>query len=118
MEGSRLVFVYGTLRQGEPFHHLLEAAHFVDHAHTPPHYSLVNVGRYPGLVAGGHSCVAGELYRVDGKTTAILDDYEGHPLDYLRQTITLSDDTKAETYIFQPRGEEFPVIESGDWRNR
>ena len=85
---------------------------------TTPHYTLVNVGRYPGLVEAGTTAVIGEVYAVDPKTLIALDKYEGAPDDYERRTVSLSDGTQAETYIFRLDVTELPVIPSGDWCNR
>ena len=108
------IFVYGTLRLGQPFHHLLGSAPLYK-AETPPIYELLNLGRYPGLVTQGQTAVVGEIYEVDSATVTKLDEYEEHPIEYIRTEIELSDGTHAETYIFQTQGITYPIIASGDW---
>ena len=108
------IFVYGTLRLGQPFHHLLGGPPQAIIA-TPPNYELLNLGRYPGLVEHGKTAVVGEIYEVDTATIAILDEYEEHPVEYIRTEIRLADGTRAETYIFQHQGKTYPIITSGDW---
>ncbi len=111
------IFVYGTLRVGQPFHHLLGTAP-LETTTTPPIYELLNLGRYPGLVEHGQTAVVGEIYEVDKNTLEQLDQYEEHPVEYIRTEIKLSDGSSAETYIFQPGEENYPKIPSGDWVNR
>ena len=77
--------------------------------------ALLNLGRYPGLVENGKTAVTGEIYEVDTATIAILDEYEEHPVEYIRTTILLADGSHAETYIFQTQGKTYPIISSGDW---
>ena len=47
-----------------------------------------------------------------------LDEYEEHPVEYIRTQIKLSDGSLAETYIFQANEKNYPKILSGDWVNR
>ena len=48
-----LLFVYGTLRRGEPNHRELGEARFLGRARTAPVYELVDLGSFPGLLEGG-----------------------------------------------------------------
>jgi gamma-glutamylcyclotransferase (GGCT)/AIG2-like uncharacterized protein YtfP len=112
------LFVYGTLRPGEAAHARLIArlpdARHVGPAITLPSYTLVNLGRFPALVAVGHTAVAGDLMAIPASDIGRLDDYEG-PL-YRRTRITLSDGASAEAYIAEVSDVAgSPVIRSGDW---
>ena len=110
------VFVYGTLRQGEPFHHLLGEARLIATTRTAPHFSLVNLGEYPGMIDGGTSAVVGEVFEVGRSLIPILDRYEGYPELYDRRTIILSNGVSAQTYILHPTHQDYPVIQSNDWK--
>ena len=111
------VFVYGTLRVTEPYHHLL-AAEPICTTSTTAQYSLLNLGRYPGMVTSGETAVIGEIYEVDKSTLSQLDEYEDHPNEYIRTEVELADGSLAQAYIFQTDGKQYPQITSGDWLNR
>ena len=113
------VFVYGTLRAGEPNHYLLDHHAMVRRARTEPAFELVSLGAFPAMIAGGATAVVGEVYDVDAVTLAALDRLEGHPRFYRRTRIALEDGAAVETYLLAPEQVEGrPVIDSGNWRAR
>ena len=88
------VFTYGTLLKGEPNHGLLAEARLVGEARTEPVFDLINLGAFPGMVAGGSTAVRGEIYEVD------VDDSNSVTI---RMTLTapncpMADDLIAEVY--------------------
>ena len=112
-----LVFVYGTLLQGERNHHHLHRAELVGGARTRAVFTMIDLGSYPAMVRGGVTAVVGEVYRVDERTLAALDELEGHPTLYRRERIELDDGRAVETYLLP--AEQRPVgdhISSGDFR--
>src|SRR5688572_5471222 len=114
-----LLFVYGTLRQGEPAHALLAGARFVRIASTPPEFLLVEVAPYAALVRGGTTAVTGELYEVDATTQRKLDKEREVPQLFTRETIELADGTSADSYLLtmdQVRGRR--RLAHGDWKKR
>ncbi len=117
---TTLVFVYGTLRRGEPNHHrLLNRARFVGEARTEPKYELMDLGPFPALVAGGATAVLGEVYTVDARVLADLDRLEGHPRFYHRTAIRLDDGVVVQVYLMPgDRVAGRPRIVSGDWSRR
>ncbi len=129
MSDRHLVFVYGTLRQGQGNHRLLAAAQFLGvyrtDQHAPrEHFVLVDCGAFPALVpvADDAPDVVGELYTVDDDELARLDALEGVPHLYERRMIDVVDDETgcravAWTY-YQPETRRRPVIASGDWLRR
>lgn len=44
---QHLLFVYGTLRQGESNHNFLADSQCLGHFETPPHYALYDLGAIP-----------------------------------------------------------------------
>jgi gamma-glutamylaminecyclotransferase len=75
------VFVYGTLKQGFPNHHLLPTSRLVGACSTTDRWPLVIGGDWfsPILINDDRSgCeVAGELYSMDDSSLEYLDDLEG-----------------------------------------
>lgn len=121
------VFVYGTLRQGQPNHSLLEegGARFISPAKTWDGYTMIHLGGFPGVVAAGPYIIKGELYEVPETTVAnVLDPLEGHPTFYRRRRIDTIDvdgnDVVAETYLLSRDwlDMDYRIIESGDWKDR
>jgi gamma-glutamylaminecyclotransferase len=111
------IFTYGTLLSGEPNHRVLRGSHCLGPALTPPRFTLVDLGAFPGMLAQGAHAVEGELYDVDDDVLAALDRLEGHPSFYTRASIVLAGWRRAETYFFPAaRAAGRPVIDSGSWR--
>ena len=78
----RLLFVYGTLKQGHPRCKHLSGQRYLGTARTSQSYSMYKVSNsFPGLVEAFTSHPAqriyGEMYEVDGDCLDILDDIEG-----------------------------------------
>jgi gamma-glutamylcyclotransferase (GGCT)/AIG2-like uncharacterized protein YtfP len=117
MTDNCLVFVYGTLRRGEHFHQLLAGARYLGTHTTPPAYTMVHLGSYPGVIATGSSCIAGEVYAVDQQTLRRLDELEHCPRHYDRARIATPFGA-AWVYLYRECTGDEPVIDSGDWINR
>ncbi|MBF9001707.1 MULTISPECIES: gamma-glutamylcyclotransferase family protein [Vibrio] len=113
---QHLVFVYGTLRQGECNHSYLVNSQLLGHFETKAEFALYDLGPYPGLVEGHHT-IRGEVYMVDDATLAKLDELEDVPVEYRRELIatTFGD---AWIYIYQDSDHLDTLIESGDWCQR
>lgn len=114
-----VVFVYGTLRQGECNHGLLGHRVPLRLVRTLWAWELVDLGTYPALLPGGTTAVLGEVYEVDDDTLAELDALEGHQDYYQRQLIALDDGTAAHAYVMRREQVSDPTrIASGDWLTR
>ncbi|MES9821043.1 MAG: gamma-glutamylcyclotransferase family protein [Candidatus Thiodiazotropha sp.] len=109
-----LVFVYGTLRQGEVNHHLLSGAEFCGEHMTRPQYRMLNLGAYPGVVDGGSTAIVGEIYRIDKKQFVHLDRLEAYPVLYNRKLIPTRWG-RAWIYLYRGNRSARPVIPSGNW---
>lgn len=90
----QFVFVYGTLKRGQPNHHWIETiengtASFVGCGRTTQKFPLVIATRYnvPFLLdlPGTGKIVHGEVYAVDEAKLAHLDVLEEYPTFYSRQ---------------------------------
>jgi len=113
---QHLVFVYGTLRQGESNHSFLANSQLLGRFDTKPEYGLYDLGLYPGLVSG-HQSISGEVYLIDDDTLAKLDILEDVPVEYHRETIETPFGT-AWIYIYQEATSQEALIDSGDWCQR
>lgn len=114
-----LLFVYGSLMRGQEHACELRDACWVGAARTAAAYTLVAVGRYPALLAGGAHAVAGELYEVPADDLPRLDAFEQHPDVYQRAAVQLADGRVVQGYLMpahRARGAE--LVPSGDWRRR
>lgn len=111
--------VYGSLRQGFHNHHLLAHCEYVGTFQTASRYTMVDLGRFPGLFHGDGSTIVVEIYRVDKDTLATLDILEGHPDHYQRHPQQIAGFGEAWLYLM-PEGyldtAAVPHVASGDWR--
>lgn len=102
-----LIFVYGTLKRGFCRSHHLTDQFFLEKASTVPGYIIYDCGEYPGLVidAAEGVSIQGELWSVDERGVAILDEVEGVSENWFsRQQIELQHPAVSETvqaYYFQ-----------------
>lgn len=114
------LFVYGTLRSGQPNSPRLGGATLLGSGTVTG--TLVNLGDYPGLVPGD-SVVVGELYRLPTAALDRIDALEGYDPDdpdsslFVRQEKSVvmesGQSLVAWTYLWPHRGGE--SIASGDW---
>lgn len=89
------VFVYGTLKTGEPNHHVMSETDgeysFISKATTQDKFPLVVGTKYniPFLLdqAGQGNNIEGELYEVCEKKLEVLDELEAYPTLYDRKLI-------------------------------
>ncbi|WP_295884276.1 gamma-glutamylcyclotransferase [uncultured Thiohalocapsa sp.] len=109
------VFVYGTLLGGEVNHHLLRDARFLGPHRTEPRFTLLVLGAYPGLVAGGDTAVLGEVYGVDAAGLRRLDRLEDYPRLYDRRVIPTAHGS-AWVYLYRGPRRDRAHLAHGDWR--
>ena len=96
---AALVFVYGSLKRGGRWHHVLGDSRFAGLARTARAWDIVPVGPYPGLVRGTRS-VEGELFELSAEVLAAVDLLEEHPVLYRRTVVRLSDGRPCEAYVY------------------
>ncbi|WP_020475438.1 gamma-glutamylcyclotransferase family protein [Zavarzinella formosa] len=90
-----VIFVYGTLKTGQSGNGKMAGQQFLGTATTMPLYRLYGLGWHPGLVRDTEHGLAieGELWGVDDRALALLDEYEGVPDWYGREPIALQHHT-------------------------
>ncbi|MCE0494040.1 gamma-glutamylcyclotransferase family protein [Vibrio salinus] len=113
-----LVFVYGSLRKGEPNHVYLDSCQFIGDFSTQPQFAMYDLGTYPAIVEG-HFSVRGEVYQLDDDQLHRLDELEGVPVEYRRETIA-TPFGDAWIYIYQDvaSADLSQLVSSGDWCDR
>lgn len=117
------LFVYGTLRSGEPARSLI-ADHVVRFEPATSTGTLYGFDEYPGLIDEGDASVIGELVWLSDLPAAfaLLDAYEGADFIRILKKIQRAghEDEWAWCYILADRrtAEAGAVIPSGDWRLR
>jgi gamma-glutamylcyclotransferase (GGCT)/AIG2-like uncharacterized protein YtfP len=119
-DSAALVFVYGSLKRGQPGHHWLNGSRCCGEAWLPG-LALYDLGPFPMAVASDdpRACLQGELYRVSAPQLARLDRFEGVPRLYERQLRPLGDGRTAWVYVGRPRQVRHVArIASGVWQGR
>ncbi|SEO67379.1 Uncharacterized conserved protein YtfP, gamma-glutamylcyclotransferase (GGCT)/AIG2-like family [Paenibacillus sophorae] len=118
-----LVFVYGTLRQGEENHHLMDNARPIALMAWTRGILMDTRRGYPAMAAEGSGVVAGELYEVTLEMMSRLDELEdfhgfGNPAnEYERiRTDVTTDSGKREAWVYVYRERKYDVIAHGDWK--
>lgn len=108
-----LVFVYGTLRQGESNHHYLGNAQWLGQETLSAQFAMYDVGEYPAIVAGNQAII-GDVYRVSDVILAELDELEEVPFEYRREQV-MTRLGLAWVYLYQNSDVLQVPIASGDW---
>jgi gamma-glutamylaminecyclotransferase len=117
MKPNSRVFVYGTLREGEVNHYLLDGAAYCGPHVTAPHFKMLHLGAYPGVVGKGSTAISGEVYHVDSRLMSALDRLEGYPHAYKRKLIP-TPWGRAWIYLYRGSRNHRPLISSGQWKER
>lgn len=115
------IFVYGTLKKGEPNHYLLSGSEFICPTETKEKYTMLDMGRFPGVLKEDFSdrsvSIKGEIYDVDEKTLRNLDTYEGDW--YFREEVELKAEITALMYFLRKIPPlEYEIVPDGNWTGR
>ncbi len=119
-DSDALMFIYGSLKRGQPAHHWLGGSPCCGEARLPG-LALYDLGPFPMAVASNdpQACLQGELYRVSPAQLARLDRFEGVPRLYERQLRPLGDGRTAWVYVGRPRQvRHVSRIAAGVWQGR
>jgi len=87
-----ILFVYGTLKRGLRNHHLLAGQKFIGEAVTEPRYRAFDLGAHPGLIVDEANglAVTGELWAVNDRCLAELDEFEEVPGPFVRAPVVIA----------------------------
>lgn len=114
----RLV-VYGLLRRGERYAHLMDGAEYLGTVELEG-YNLYDLGDYPGAVAGAGT-LKGELYELPSLAVLdVLDETEGvhHDPPLYRRVLVQAQGSPAWLYVYARPLPPESLIASGDWTDR
>lgn len=120
------VFVYGTLKQGFRLHRVLmengRNSVFLGED-TICGFKMLNLGAFPGIVPTSDpmDTVFGEVYVVSDETLEVLDDVEGVPYLYTRESV-VTEAGRHEVFVYQfarateKSMKDYDVVEGGEWK--
>ncbi|MCL6516980.1 gamma-glutamylcyclotransferase family protein [Alicyclobacillus sp.] len=125
---DHLVFVYGSLREGEQNHHFLRGAVRVARR-ARVHGRLYDTGEgYPAMIPDETAWTQGEVYRVDDQALNRIDwleDYHGEGRDNLYNRRVMRVETEVgplEAFVYVYADEDaarmMREVPNGDWGHR
>ena len=123
---SVYLFVYGTLKKGGPLHGELSREAFITTDNTYPHFTMLDLGQFPGVISKGTTAIHGEIYRVDKDFLELMDMIEGVAQGfYMRTRIPTTKYEEVYMYQLTPSAavankkfaRRWEIIESGVWTN-
>lgn len=122
------VFVYGTLRRGGSNHFRMDGSDFVGSGKISGSIYMIDWNpalTYPAFVCDGAGDVRGEMYRVNEKQLAALDEFEGIGIDSWRNDeyrrvetmVKLDDGTEEAAWVWEWNSsvQNAVRLEDGDW---
>ncbi len=116
------VFVYGTLRIGEPNHHVLEDSKYIGKTITPEGmFILRDLGPFPAaevVEMVWTPPIVGEVYEVDDRVLKRLDVLEGVDSGFYRRILVGTPLGECWIYVMDDVDDEWPIISNGDWVRR
>ena len=93
------VAVYGSLKQGYGNHDVLMGVPLLTKGITLPHFTMLSLGGFPGLVFGDKSILV-EIYEVDDNGLEHLDRLEGFPSFYNRVVVPVMTESNAIDHVW------------------
>ena len=100
--GKAILFLYGSLKRGYSNHHRVAGQTYLGDAATAPHYRVILIGEYGGLVRDdGHGlAVTGEVWAVTPECLAELDTFETGEGLWARLPVEVPGHPHAEAYLW------------------
>lgn len=97
-----ILFLYGSLKRGYSNHRLVADQEYLGEAVTEPHYRVIELGRYGGLIRDDAAglAVAGELWAVSACGLAELDDFETGEGLWARAPVAVAGREGVEAYFW------------------
>jgi len=101
-EPAAILFFYGSLKRGLSNHRLVAGQRYLGDATTIPAYRIVEIGRYGGMIRDDDSglAVRGELWAVDEKCLAALDEFEMGEGLWARRPVDVTGHNGVQSYCW------------------
>jgi len=118
--GVHTVFVYGTLRKGQPNRPVMEPYLVADLGEGQIRGAMNDLGPFPAVTLEEDGVVTGEWVRVTDEGLARLDRLEGYPSFYDRAIVSdTANGLRGWVYCMEKRKVDgYERVESGDWVKR
>lgn len=97
-----ILFFYGSLKRGHSNHHRVADQVFLRDAMTEPRYRIIEIGKYSGLIADAANglAVMGELWTVDARCLAEVDEFEQSEGLWRRRPVAIAGSEGVESYFW------------------
>ena len=97
-----VLFLYGSLKRGYSNHWRIAGQDYLGEAVTAPHYRILNLGMYPGMVRDDVTglAVKGEMWAVDDHCLKALDEYEQAEGLWQRRPVAVVGHVGVEAYLW------------------
>ncbi|MBF8376339.1 gamma-glutamylcyclotransferase [Alicyclobacillus mali] len=118
--GVHTVFVYGTLRKGQPNRPVMEPYLVADLGEGQIRGAMYDLGPFPAVTLEEDGVVTGEWVRVTDEGLARLDRLESYPRFYDRAIVSdTANGLRGWVYCMARRKVDgYERVESGDWVKR
>ncbi|WP_339677940.1 gamma-glutamylcyclotransferase family protein [uncultured Zhongshania sp.] len=120
-DNGTLVGVYGTLKDGQPNHHLLGDSMLVEEGWLAG-LALHDLGPFPGaVIEANEQPIFVEVYSVSDAVLAKLDKLESYDPNnindslFIRKYFSNSDGLDCWIYLFNEDTNNYPLINTGIW---
>lgn len=114
-----VIFLYGSLKRGYSNHARVADQQYLGEARTVPHYRIIQLGKYGGLIRDDAAGLAikGELWAVSAKCLAELDEFEMGEGLWARFPVDVAGHDGVEAYFWTGAvpadvrsGDEWPLV--------
>ena len=101
-EPAAILFFYGSLKRGLSNHHRVAGQTYLGDAITIPAYRIIEIEQYGGMIRDDANglAVTGELWAVDAKCLADLDEFEMGEGLWARMPVNIAGHDGVQSYCW------------------
>jgi gamma-glutamylcyclotransferase (GGCT)/AIG2-like uncharacterized protein YtfP len=102
LDEKATLFFYGSLKRGYSNHRLIADQEYLGEAATEAGYRIIEIGQYGGMIRDEISPlrIKGELWAVDAKCLAKLDEFESAEGSWVRLPVAVPGWTGVQSYCW------------------